>query len=199
MKGHISILLLLITGLLLLTGCVPEFENPLSAPKVMKADPALLGTWKIDSDEAGEITQVSFFGRESGWMDIVFVDGPSRYDGVEVSIFEAYTANVNKDTFICLRPRKQDDQEQTNGELKYLLAHYHLSKEGILSVNLFDQGAVERIIEEGLLKGEYKNVNGKKDLVKVVSSSDEIASAIVEKGVESFISKEDTVKFRKLK
>ena len=198
MKGHIFILLLL-TGLLFLTGCVPEFENPLPPPGVMKADPALLGTWKIDSDQAGEITQVSFFGRESGWMDIVFVDGPSRYDGVDVSIFEAYTTKVNKDTFICLRPRRQDDQEQTNEESHYLLAHYNLSQEGILSISLFDQSAVERIIEEGLLKGEYKEINGKRDLSKVISSSDEIASAILKKGVESFISKEDTVKFRKLK
>jgi hypothetical protein len=198
MKGRIFIFLLL-AGLLIVTACVPEFENPLPAPQLMKADPTLLGTWKIDSDEAGEITQVSFFGRKSGWMDIVFVDGSSRYDGVDVLIFEAYTTNIKKDTFICLRPRKQERQEETHGESNYLLAHYLLSKEGILSINLFDQAAVESMIEEGLLKGEYKEENGRTDLVKVVSSSDEIASAIVKKGVESFISKEDTVKFRKLK
>jgi hypothetical protein len=198
MKGHILTLLLLI-GLLFSTGCVPEFENPLPAPKVMKADPALLGTWEADSDKAGYIAQVSFFGRKSGWMDIVYVDSPGLHDGVDVSIFEAYATNVNKDKFFCLRPRKQDDQKEMHGESNYLLAHYHLSKEGILAVSLFDQGAVERMIEEGLLKGEFKEANGKKDLVKVVSSSDEIASAIVKKGFESFISKEDTVKFRKLK
>jgi hypothetical protein len=198
MKGCIFISLLL-TGFLFSMGCVPEFENPLPSPKVMKADQALLGTWKIDSDNAGNIVQVSFFGRKTGWMDIVFVDGSSRYDGVEVSIFEAYTTNINKDTFLCLRPRRQDFQDQTNGELTYLLAYYHVSKEGILAVSLFDQGAVEGMIDKGLLKGEFKEVNGRKDLVKVVSSSDEIASAIAKKGVESFISKEDTVTFRKLK
>lgn len=198
MKVYILVLLL-ITGLLFSTGCVPEFENPLPAPKVMKADPALLGTWKIDSDEAGDIAQVSFFGRKSGWMDIVYIDGSSRYDGVDVSIFEAYTTNVNKDKFICLRPRKQDHPKEMHGESNYLLVHYHLSKEGILSIKLFDLSAVERMIEEGLLKGEFKEMNGRKDLVKVVSPSDEIASAIAKKGIESFISKEDTVTFRKLK
>lgn len=198
MKRQIFISLLM-TSLLFSTGCVPEFENPLPAPKVMKADPTLLGTWKVDSDKAEEIAQVSFFGRKSGWMDIVYIDSPGLHNDIDVSIFEAYTTNVNKDKFLCLRPRKQDDQEQANGEKSYLLAHYHLSQEGILAVSLFDQGAVESMIEEGLLKGEFKETNGKKDLVKIVSSSDEIASAIVKKGFESFISKEDTVKFQKLK
>ena len=193
------LILPILTGMLFLTGCVPEFKYPLPAPKVMKADAALLGAWESVSDEAENTARVLFFGRKSGWMDIVYSEGPGFNDGVVVSIFEAYSTNVNKDTFLCLRPRKQDLPTRTNEEITYLLAHYSLSKEGILTVGLFDQDSVTGMIEKGLLKGEFKEVNGKKELIKVISSSEEIASVISEKGVETFISNEDTVKFRKLK
>jgi hypothetical protein len=166
MRGNI-LMSLLLTGLLFTTGCVPEFKNPLPAPKAMKADPALLGTWVSEPDKAGNISQVSFFARMSGWMYIVFIDGPGRYDDVDVSIFEAYSTNVNKDTFLCLRPRKQDLQDQKNREPTYMLAYYQVSQRGILNVNLFDQDAVEGMVEKGLLKGEFKEVNGEKELIKV--------------------------------
>lgn len=152
-----------------------------------------------EPSKAGNIYQVSFFGRKSGWMDIVFIDGPGQYDGVDVSIFEAYSTNVNKVKFLCFRPREQDRQDEKNVKSTYMLAHYQLSNEGILLVSLFDQDKVEGMIEKGLLKGKFKEVNRKKELIKVVSSSKTIASVIAEKGFESFISKKDSVKFRKLK
>ena len=186
MRRNLFILSLL-TALLFLSGCVSEFKNPLPAPKVMKADPVLLGTWMSEPSKAGNIYQVSFFGRKSGWMDIVFIDGPGQYDGVDVSIFEAYSTNVNKVKFLCFRPREQDRQDEKNVKSTYMLAHYQLLNEGILSVSLFDQDKVEGMIEKGFLKGEFKEVNGKKELIKVVSSSETIASVIAEKGFESFI------------
>lgn len=204
MRENIFILPFL-AALLFLAGCVSEFKNPLPAPKVIKVDSALLGTWETYEDKAERNKiQVSFFGRKSGWIDIVYVEnaadplGTRPDDGVDILIFEAYTTNVNKDTFLCLRSRKQNNQDQKNGESTYLLAHYHLSKEGTLSISLFNENSVERMVKKGLLKLELQKVNGSSEKI-VVSSSDKIASAIAKEGIESFISKNDTLKFRKLK
>ncbi len=195
MKQNVSILSLLAV-LFFLTSCVPTFENPLPAPKEMKPDTTLLGTWKSIPEKDESKSQVSFFPRKSGWIDIVIiddVDGTSSTDGVNVFIYEAYSANVAKDTFLCLRGRKKDHQSK---ESAYLLAHYHLSRKGVLSISLFDQDAIKNMIEKGILKGEV--AKGSMDKVSVTASSDEIASAIAEKGVEAFISKDDILKFNRL-
>jgi hypothetical protein len=199
MKQRISTLPLLVL-LLLSTSCVPNFENALPLPKEMKPDMALLGTWEsVQENEDGK-SHVSFFGRPSGWIDIVFIDGidgTSSTDGVNVSTYEAYTANVGKDTFLCLRGRKKDHHEQEDKESPYLLAHYHVSRKGVLSIRLFDQDAIKKLIEKGVLQGVVTEGNYT-DNVTVTASSDEVASAIAENGLGAFISQDDALKFNRL-
>ena len=147
-------------------------------------------------DKAGKIAQVPFFGRKSGWMDVIFISTSVFDDSVDAIGFEAYTKNVNEDKFLCLKPRRLDDANHNTEESFYLLAHYRLSDEGILTIIPFNENPVKEMMKKGLLKGEYKE---KEDRLIVESSSEEIESLIARKGYKSFISKEDTVKFRKLK
>jgi hypothetical protein len=195
MKQSIPTLALLALSLLS-TSCVPAFKNPLPAPKEMKPDAALLGSWESVPKKGEGKSQVSFFGRKSGWIDIVFindVNGTSSTDGVNISIYEAYTATIGKNTFLCLRGRKKDYPEQKDDlESGYLIAHYLVSKKGDLSVNLFDKDAIKKMIANGVLKGEHTHK------VTVEASSDELVSAITEKGLEAFISADEVLTFKRV-
>ena len=200
MKYHISMLSLGVIAFVLLfsASCFPEFKNPLPIPKDWKTDRAILGTW--ETMPGREKFQVSFFQKEkSGPMYVVWInieDGPP-----DVAILRGNTTSLNKDKFLCLwfikkiHPDEGDDKEEPMCQI----LNYQISKEGILTITMFSQVAIEQLIEKGELKGEIEK--GKYIYkVTVTSSSEELATAIIKEGIEYFISEdESSMEFQRLK
>ena len=187
MKFRILLIAAIAFGLIVSTSCFPEFENPLPRSKDMPPDRAILGTWETLPGK--QHFQVSFFAKESGEMYIVWID----LEDVEVlppgiAIARGYTTSINKDNLLCLRIIKKVNQDAVDEQEKpmFMIVNYNISNKGILSINMFSQIAIKRMIEEGKLKGQIKKGEFF-DKVLVTSSSDELVAAILKDGLESFI------------
>ncbi|UCG55868.1 MAG: hypothetical protein JSU70_13470 [Phycisphaerales bacterium] len=188
---------LLAVVLLAFASCIPEFKNPLPAPKDTKPDAKLLGTW--ESTPGKDKSQVSFFSKKSGGMYVVFIGDIDSDGPPEASVWSGYNTNVDKDKFLCLRAIKTthegpaDEQE----ERTWFVTHYKISNRGILSISPFSQDAVKRMIERGTLKGEIEQ-GPYLEKVTVTASSDELSAALVKEGVDSFIDEDLVLKFQRL-
>jgi len=189
MKFRILLIAAIAFGLIVSTSCIPEFENPLPHPKDMKPDRAILGTWET-FHEGGESFQMTFLPLKSGGMYIVWINFEKDSSAPpDISIFWGYTTSINKDKFLCLRFIKKVSQDSVDDERKkpmFLIADYNISNKGILSVNMFLQSEISRMIEEGKLKGRIEKGKYGNDVL-VTSSSEELVAAIQKYGVESFI------------
>lgn len=198
MKYRILLFAAIAFGLIVSTSCIPEFENPLPHPKETTPDRAILGTWETLPGK--EPFQVSFFANKSGGMYIVWIDlEKDLVSPPGIAILEGLTTSINNDKFLTLRFIKKVSQDSVDDQQKtmFMIAHYNISGEGILSINMFSQGAIKRMIEEGKLKGRIEK--GKYvDKVLVTSSSDELVAAILKYGVEAFIFEGEVLKFQRL-
>ena len=195
----LSLLLLLFVG-----SCYPTFEHPIPPPSEVRADPHVLGTW-VRTTQDGSKEQLSIFQRSSGWIDVVWIygiDSEVSDDGITVLIFEGYTTSVKEQRFLCLRPREKDhdlgDEKAT--QRPFAIANYRTSGPDELTVRLFSVQKIERLIEEGKLKGNVvkddslagrvagETLEGQSlDSVVVTSSSDELVALISKEGVGAFI------------
>lgn len=187
MKFRILIFAAIAFVLIVSTSCIPEFENPLPHSKDTKPDRAILGTWETLPGK--EHFQVSFFAKKSGEMYIVWIDLEDIEGGPPgIAILVGLTTSINNDKFLTLRFIKKVGQDSVDERQKtmFMIAHYNISGKGILSINMFSQGAIKRMIEEGKLKGRIEK-GEYVDKVLVTSSSDELVAAIQKYGVEAFI------------
>jgi len=194
---------LILAGMVMIysISCLPTFSNPLPIPQDIKPDSMILGTW-ISTDKSKDGSQVSFFARKSGWIDIVYIydiNSTSSIDGINFMTFEGYTVNVNKDKYLCFRLREKDIKHgnQAVSKFTYFLTNYHISNNNIITINLFSQNSIKMLIENQKLKGEIKKGKFTEQVI-VTASSEELISAIAQEGLEAFISIDETLKFRKL-
>jgi len=169
--------------------CVVEFRHPLPPPDPFRPDPKLLGAWTPveDVDE-----RIQFEARESGWMDVVYLTHLGDAEGLSVETFEAYSASVGKERFLCLRPRPTGraalQTRQNAGD--YLLAHYRIRGRR-MSLTLLSQPKLEALVEAGVLDGV---VHDDADVVSVTvhTPSEQLAAIIADQGVDAFIDWDDT-------
>jgi len=144
------------------------FKNPIPPPAELKADPQILGTWvrtfKADQHEYKE--QLSIFPRSSGWIDVVYIydiESEGSADGINLLVFEGYSASVNKQRFLCLRFREKDfnwahQKDYSRGGEPFLgywiIVNYEAPNNDELVVKRFSTQRVGELIEKGKLKGE---------------------------------------------
>ncbi|MDA0577753.1 MAG: hypothetical protein O3B24_06610 [Verrucomicrobia bacterium] len=177
--------------------CVPEFQNPLPVAPDMRPDPALLGTWAgaVDADNG---SQVSFFPRANGWMDIVHItDSNGSVQRCDVSRYEGYSTTVEDERYLCLRVVGDPGVpvDATNG---YYIARYAIAPADALAIQLFDQKSVRALIEQDALQGtitEGEHV----DTIRVTSSPARLVAAILEAGAGAFVSTNDTMRFTRMR
>lgn len=176
-------------GLLLIGACVVEFRHPLPPPDPFRPDPRLLGAW---NPIEGLDERIQFEARDSGWMDVVYLSRIGDAEGLDVETFEAYSTNIGKERFLCLRPRpvrRASLQTRTDAG-DYLLAHYRIRGKR-MSLTLFSRPKLEAMVRAGVLDG---TVNDDADVVSVtvLAPSEQLAAIIAEKGVDAFIDDDDT-------
>lgn len=170
-------------GMILLTAsCVAEFLNPIPPPKDLKPDSGLLGEWQ--TTEGKSTMRISIYPRRSGWVDIICVE-TNGTDKIKLDVYEGYSTTIKQDKFLCLKGREprayeKEDKEDRSG---YYVGRYKISKEGLLSFNLFDAEKIKAMVLKGELKG--KIASGEK--VIVTSKANELVSLISTKGIDSFV------------
>lgn len=176
--------------------CVPVFRNPISAPPELKPDPALLGTWSSVKD-SGDGTQVSFFPRKDGWLDIVFLaDLKGNSDsGLDLTLYEGYTTTIENDHVLCFRERPEKPVAEEPAA--YLLATYQVDPPTRLDVRLFANAAVRKAIETGTLEGTVET-NVYADTITVTSSSARLLAAVVAQGAATFTEPENVMRFERM-
>ena len=183
-------------GLLLIGSCVVEFRHPLPPPDPFRPDPKLLGAWS-PVEAADE--RIQFEARESGWMDVVYLSHVGDAEGLDVETFEAYSATVGKERFLCLRPRpaRRASLQVRDDAGDYLLAHYRIRGRR-MSLTLFSSTKLEALVQAGELDGI---VNDDADVVSVTvhTPSEQLAAVIAEKGVAAFIDPSDTAELVRAK
>jgi hypothetical protein len=176
--------------------CVPVFRNPIAASPDLKPDPALLGTWSSVKD-GGDGTQVSFFPRKDGWLDIVFLaDLKGNSDsGLDLTLYEGYTTTIEDDHVLCFRERPE--KPEADEPASYLLATYRVDPPTRLDVRLFANAAVRAAIESGALEGTV-TTNVYADTITVTSSSARLLAAVVTQGAAAFTEPDQVMRFERM-
>ncbi len=177
---------------LLIWSCVPEFTNPLPRDRDLKCDLDILGNW-VSKGEKGIDKQISIFPRKSGWVDVIYVcniNSDSLWDGMTFFVFEGYSAQSNKDKFLCLRTRKKDKNATQGLFMKdghtYMMVYYNTSKKDTLSFALLSQEKIQSLIKSGELEGKVTKSENM-DRVTVTSSTEKIWELIARKNIDDLI------------
>jgi len=178
----LSMLLLAAVSGVLAGSCIPEFTSGLPGGDKPMPDDRVTGIWKDEN------SRLLIFPRKSGLVDMVLMNELGEEKGATVLSFVGYMAKVGNESFFCFKQRA-DDKEEQGAERGYTIAHYSLSKDGALSVSLFNLEAVKKLIDDGKLKGTVETKQGQPfKTVIVTASSEELAAAIAQEGVKSFVS-----------
>lgn len=133
-------------AMLVMFGCVPYSENPLTEPDKDLIDGSIVGTWFWNDDvESGYI----HIGLNKGTKLLrVFMTEFDRDETMEASEFAGHTSTINGHRYLNLK-YVHPAEEGVSG---YLLVKYDL-KDARLGIALMSNGVVEKAIKDGRLKG----------------------------------------------
>ncbi|MBD3789668.1 MAG: hypothetical protein IE885_04780 [Campylobacterales bacterium] len=138
--------LMTLLTILILAGCVPDSDNPLTDPNKEPIDPSILGTWFwADGNETGYIH--IGLDEKSKLLKLIMVDFDKDKE-LEASKFSGHTTSLEGNNYLNLKwvhPLQPD----TKG---YLCVKYIASSDS-LGISLMDSEVVEKAIQNGSLKG----------------------------------------------
>lgn len=160
---------------LMLSGCVPELDQPLSDPASASPDSRLLGTWIGSTPDGEGPVWIHFTRSGSSLTDIVLIC-PEPGKGAEASFYRMHPTAAPGSDFMNVKaytPRnalslKVDEEEKYPRPGGYRLAKYHISPEGTLRIWILTD-AIARHIEEGQLRGQVRKDGFAKE-VKITES-----------------------------
>ncbi len=178
-KGSLKLAVFAVCLNILLSGCVPELERPLSDPASAAPDPRLLGMWVGSTPDGEGPAWVHFTQAENSMTDIVLIC-PETGKGVEASFYRMHPTRAGGFTFmnvkahkpknaLALKVNEEDKYPRPGG---YHLAKYHISSDGILRI-WFLTDEISRFVEEGQLKGQVRKSGIAKE-VKITESPERL-------------------------
>lgn len=160
-----------------LNGCV-FFVEPLSIPqKDIGKDERLIGKWKgefVSKGKDKELVFLDFQGKSKKEIELSVFYEDFRVDSRNF-LFKVFTAKINENHYLILK----SDEISKQG---YLIVKYEIN-DGQLAVWMLDLEKIEKIINEGKLKGEVATdgfigikmiaVNGSsQEITELIKSSD---------------------------
>ncbi len=154
---------------LMLTACVPEFENALDSGPA--ADPALIGTWDGKSDVDTDVMRLTIT-KSGDELHLLMTDPTGGSD--EKIVLVGRTAEVQGVRYLSVTP--QDAELLGAGEEKvgYYILRY--APEGAaIKVWSLDMSKLSAAVEADRLKGEVTG-SGSKRAIKVSATSAELAA-----------------------
>lgn len=138
--------LLVSMAIVVLFGCVPSSDNPLTEPDKDLIDSSISGTWFWHGDAESGYIHIGL-DKETKLLRLLMTEF-DRDGTMEASEFIGHTSAINGHRYLNLK-YVHPAEEGVSG---YLLVKYDL-KDARLGIGLMSNGAVEKAIKNGKLKG----------------------------------------------
>ena len=163
-----------------MTGCIPEFVNPLPFNKEESIDDRLLHRW-ANREDNGDENNAIFFKRADGWYDIVFLsnaNSPTSSNGLDSVIYEGYSSTIGSNRFLSFRGREKDIRNSTEklDRNNFSLASYVLTNDRF-DLYLFSESKIHELIDGGVVKGETRT-NGSSTYIMATASPEELRTLL---------------------
>ncbi len=140
--------LLILAAMLFISGCIPYFEHPITAPEEQQMDISINGSWFWRGESEHGFLHIGL-DSETGLLHMTMLDFNASGQ-IKTDTFTGHTTVLAGKTYLNLR--WVDRPSERNG---YLFVKYKLGRD-TLGISTMDTFAVERAIEKGLLKAELK-------------------------------------------
>ena len=136
--------------LVLLGGCYPRFEQPLTAVTASSYDKCLAGAWKLDSiGDEQEDDMIFHFGRgEGGAFEIVTISY-SRNDDIRMETMDGHSSSTSVGSFLNIK-EVIDDKEL------YTYLWYELSNSQLV-IRPIDPESISDALETGKLQADAES------------------------------------------
>jgi hypothetical protein len=128
-----------------LSGCIPYSDNPLTEPYKENLDPAIMGFWFLHEEGETLFLHMGIDEKVKG-LRVVMVEF-QKDGGVKTSDLIGHTSRLGNSTYMNLRWDRPADPEAG-----YLFVKYQVAGERI-GLGLIRSNAVEKTIREGKIQG----------------------------------------------
>jgi len=135
-----------------LAGCFPpSTSHPVGLTAGLKADPALVGTWKGPGDD-GKIAYAHFLKQEDGSFAVLLVATGDKAE--DWTLVTGTTATVGGHHFLNARLVSSNGKPETGEPEGTMPLLYTIDAKGALTMRLMDEKATKALIKAGKIKGD---------------------------------------------
>ncbi len=131
--------------LLILLGCIPYSDNPLTDPEIAKIDSSLLGTWYWNEERESGYIHIGL-DKETKWLRVVVLEF-GKEGGLGVSEYSGHTSSMGDKAYLNIKEVRHSGEQHG-----YLFVKYRIQGEH-LGISIINNGAVVAAIKDGRLKG----------------------------------------------
>ncbi len=142
---------------LILTGCVPESENPLSDPSSATIDKRLLGVWVGKMTDESAVQYVHFVEAEKSITEVVLISHQEKR-GAGVSSYKMFPTKIGKNQYMSVMPLAPEDENDPEvGKTQdphYIFARFDISDKGVLKIWVMMDKEAREAVKKKKLKGK---------------------------------------------
>lgn len=162
LKTNILIFLLSI----IMLGCYPEFNSPLSEPENSAIDERLLGTWSIANKKNAGYVHIEKDSNSALTMTLV---NTKNFDASD--IYTIFSTQLDNSFYMNL----QDEELRKNN--KYIIAKYIIKDKKELNILMIENNKIIQDIKKGKLDGKIsgQGMNGFSKKVEINEPSQVLA------------------------
>lgn len=144
--------LLLTLSIILIHGCVPGSDNPLTDANKEQIDSSALGTWFWKDEKESGYIHIGV-DKRTNLLRIVMVEF-DRDRKLKVSELVGHTSSLNGNNYLNLRWVRQDQAENAG----YMFVKYTVNQNS-LGIAFMSSGGIEKAIKAGSIKGKVNEGN----------------------------------------
>ncbi len=163
---------------IILAGCVPYSDNPITDANVDTMDTSLYGTWFWKKENESGFIHFGYIYK-SKLLHVMMLDIKNTGE-LDVSEYVGHTSLLKGNRYLNLKQLRPADESPG-----YLIIKYVIDK-GRLGISIIDNDVVRKAIKDGSLKGELTKTGW--------SSSVHITAG--QKKLRKFVLKQDKVLFK---
>jgi len=163
---------------ILITGCVPLSDNPLTDPDKENMDSSLYGTWYWKAKDESGYLHIGLDHR-SKLLRIVMLDIDKQAE-LELSEFLGHTSVLGENKYLNLKKVSLANKTGSG----YLFVKYDIQGD-LLAISILGNNTVKKAIEDGKLKGQVTKSKWSSS-VRVTEDQEKLKRFILENDTELF-------------
>lgn len=164
--------------IILLLGCVPHSDNPLTDPNKEQIDPLVIGTWFWKDEKESGYIHIGLDDK-SQLLSLIMLEFDK--DGqLKVSEFSGHTSSLEGNSYFNLKWKRPVQDEITG----YMFMKY-IVKSKSLGIALMDNKIVEKAITDQDIRGKVKKLNWSSS-VRITEGSKKLREFILQNDNELF-------------